>query len=111
MKPLTEIKGRKGKSFVIIDKIRENEFYKIGFKEGRQQQAQEFEKMIKDKFKNRDESVFFRGFDEALKELLKEVQGEGKEEERFYCKYCNKEVKFGVKFCSCGKRQLWALFG
>jgi hypothetical protein len=33
-------------------------------------------------------------------------------EEKFYCKDCNEEVKFGDKFCSnCGKQQLWALFG
>ena len=41
-----EIKRRKGKSFAIINKIRENEFYKMGFKAGQKQTKDAFKEMI-----------------------------------------------------------------
>lgn len=40
------------------------------------------------------------------------VESVGASGERFFCKSCKIEIKFGDKFCrGCGKQQLWALFG
>ena len=39
-------KLRKGKSFAIIDRIRENKFYKMGFKAGQKQSEEEVLKLF-----------------------------------------------------------------
>lgn len=66
---------RKGKSFAIIDKIRENEFYKIGVKEGFQEgKLQERERIGKviDKWANE----YCDEMEEEIKQLQKEIGDE-----------------------------------
>jgi hypothetical protein len=65
---------------------------------------------------NKIEVPYYKEFDTKIKNVPIFVRENvektcEKEEEKFFCQTCRKEVKYGCDKCENGHTQMWGLFG